>query len=270
MTENRILFAISIIFTLLLFFAANSTAQNNINCASSTCGNIRISYPFRLTSASPSCGYDDPSFELQCQNNQTIFNAGTRRYIVQDISYDYYSIRLVDPSISRANLSSCPVYSNALDDWPSMFSNFLQWHWNMPVSFIYCLAPVNSSKYVEGPFCGNRSSIFSNSSQIYSYVMEGDRTVVSDLEESCTIDKVVWTSGRRGMTDSSSLAGIYDDLAYGVELSWFRVYCGQCERTDGYCSLEETKITCKHYCVEGVALSDRSLKCKSPLCFLSV
>ncbi|KAH6815453.1 hypothetical protein C2S51_020273 [Perilla frutescens var. frutescens] len=261
MSENRNSFPISRILIFLLFFTVNSLAQNN-NCASSSCGNIRISYPYRLRNSPKSCGYDDPSFELECQNNQTtIFQARSRIHIVQDINYDYYSIRLVDPGINRGNLSSCPVYStnNDYDTWPSILTSSLD---GINVLFIYCLSPVNSSKYVEGPFCGNASAIFSNSSQIYTYVMAGARVMVSDLEESCTAERAVWTSGHRGMRDNSSLAGIYDDLAYGIELTWYRVFCGECERDDGYCSLKGTRITCKRYCKESTLLSQQSFKCQ--------
>lgn len=259
MSENRNLFVISRILISLLFFTLNSLAQNTTNnCASSSCGNIRISYPFRLSAAQRSCGYDDPTFELQCQNNQTILNVGSRGYIVQDINYDYYTIRLVDPNVNRANLSSCPAFRNYYD-WPSILRSSLD---GISVAFIYCLAPVKSSKYVEGPFCGSRSSIFSNSSQIHTYVMAGNRIMVSDIEEGCTVGRVVQVSGRRGVSDNSSLAGIYDDLAYGIELSWFLVSCGDCERDDGYCSVVGTRITCKYYCKESTPLHLQSFKCK--------
>ncbi|XP_057774235.1 rust resistance kinase Lr10-like isoform X2 [Salvia miltiorrhiza] len=92
--------------------------------------------------------------------------------------------------------------------------------------------------------------------------MVGDQIIVSDVEEACSVYRVVWTSGRRDMKDNSSLVGIYDDLAYGVELSWFRALCGECETSDGSCSVEGNRITCKHYCKEDTPLSQKSLKCK--------
>jgi hypothetical protein len=180
---------------------------------------------------------------------------------VQDINYDEYSIRLVDPGIIGGNLSSCPAYSNGYDDWPStIFTELLDF--NVPVAFIHCLTPVSSSKYVEAAFCGNRSSIFSNSSEIYSYAMLGERILVSELDESCTVDRVSWASGRRPMRDNSSLASIYDGLTYGFELSWFRVLCEECERSYGFCSLEGNTITCKHYCREDTTLSKLGFKCQ--------
>ncbi|XP_042059750.1 uncharacterized protein LOC121804327 [Salvia splendens] len=121
-----------------------------------------------------------------------------------------------------------------------IFSGFFDF--NIPVSFMYCLSPVDSPNNAEGPFCGNMSEIFSNSSRIYSYLMLGKDVKVSDVEEGCS--------------------GIYDDLGYGVELSWYHAHCGDCERSDGYCGLEGSRITCKHYCKEDTPISQLSFKCK--------
>ncbi|KAK6121828.1 hypothetical protein DH2020_044441 [Rehmannia glutinosa] len=244
-----------------------SLAQNNNNpnlsCPSSSCGHITtIRFPFRLKGDPRSCGYNNPRFELDCLNNQTFMNVSSKQYLVQDINYDEFSIRLVDPGINRANVSSCPLYSNDYDDWPStIFDNFFDW--NVPVVFMYCLAPVNNNpNYVEAPFCGNRSSVFANSLEIYSYVMVGRGVLVSDLEDFCTVARVDQASARRAMRDNSSLAGIYDGLGYGFELSWFRVLCGECERSLGYCSLEGNRISCRHYCREDTPLSQLGFRCQ--------
>lgn len=257
--------AVSRISIFLVFFTVNSLAQNG-SCPSSSCGSIRISYPFTLTFIPESCGVTNPSFKLECLNNQTILEAESTRYVVQDINYESYSIRLVDPSINAGNLSSCPLYSNGPDVWPTIYSYFFEW--NVPITFISCLAPVNSSEYVEGPLCGNRSRNFSRPSRIYSYLMVGYRHL-SDVEELCTIDRVVWTSGRKGMKDNSSLAAIYDYMARGVELSWYRALCRECEGRDRDCSLEGNRIICKNYCAWDTPLSQQSFKCKSHfLCLL--
>ncbi|XP_042053195.1 uncharacterized protein LOC121798323 [Salvia splendens] len=251
------LFAILI---LLLFLTANSTAQDN--CPSSSCGNVKISYPFRLTSSPKSCGYDDSGSELECHNNETIFKVGNARYIVRDINYATYSIWMVDPSMNtaNANLSSCPLYPNDLPSWPYLFSHNYFFDMNRPVSFLHCLAPVSSSSYVEAPFCGNRSSILSNSSRLYSYVVEGDGIV----EDSCMLDHVVWSSRAKGTSTISnpSLAGIYGDLSNGVELSWFIVHCGDCPRFT-VCLLEDSRITCKRQCQDDVTtLSQQGFRCQ--------
>ncbi|GFP91305.1 probable receptor-like protein kinase at1g67000 [Phtheirospermum japonicum] len=260
MSENKPISRILIFF--ILFTVNSSLAQNNnptsSSCPSSSCGNIpEIRYPFRLNANPRSCGYNNPIFELQCQNNQTVMIVSSRRYLVQEINYANYSIRLVDPGIHVSNLSSCPIYSNGYDDWPStIFTQFLDW--NVPVVFIQCLVPViNILDYIQAPFCSNRTSIFANSSDVYSYVMFGERVSLSDLEESCSVGRVVMTSARRPVRgdNGSSLAGIYEGMSYGFELSWFRVLCGECERTFGTCSLDGNRISCTHYCREDTPIS---------------
>ncbi|KAL3819946.1 hypothetical protein ACJIZ3_005851 [Penstemon smallii] len=246
-----VILAISRISVLLLFCSVNSVAQYNnptSSCPSSSCGNITtIRYPFRLKSEPISCGYNNPNFELDCQNNQTtILNLNSRNYHVQEINYEEFSIRLVNPGIKRENLSSCPDYSNEYRDWFStnredeIFDQFIQL--NEAVVFIHCVSPVNSLRYVNAAFCGS-----SNSSEIYSYVMAGGLGV-SDLEDLCTVDRMDQVSYRRPMRNISSLASIYDGLAYGFKLSWFRFLCGECERRNGYCSFEGNRITCQQYC----------------------
>ncbi|KAL0382429.1 UNVERIFIED_CONTAM: Rust resistance kinase Lr10 [Sesamum calycinum] len=263
LTEKRRFLAISRILILLLSLTVNSTAQNNnptSSCPTSSCGNISISFPFRQKTDPKSCGYNNPSFEIECQNNRAIMTVRSRKFYVQDINYEFFSIRLVDPGINRGNLSSCPAFSNGYDDWPTtIFDGILD---NIPVVFVHCLAPVSSLKYVEAGFCGNRSSMFFNSSEVHSYFMIGDRVRTSDLEDSCTVDVVARASPRGPTRDNSSLASIYDGLAYGFELSWFRVLCAECERTYGYCSLEGNIISCKHYCREDTPVSKLGFKCQ--------
>ncbi|KAL3652433.1 hypothetical protein CASFOL_002114 [Castilleja foliolosa] len=269
MSESK---PISRILIFLIFFTVvnSSLAQNNNNnnptssCPSSSCGNIpEIRFPFRLNGNPRSCGYNNPIFELQCQNNQTVMIVRSRRYLVQEINYDEYSIRLVDPGINTSNLSSCPIYSEDYDSWPStIFTQFFDW--NVPVVFIHCLSPVlNNPDYIQAPFCSNRTSIFANSSNVYSYVMVAERVRVSDLEEYCSVGRVVMTSARRPvMGDGSSLAGVYERMGYGFELSWFRVLCGDCERTLGACGLDGNRITCTHYCREDTPISQLRFGCQ--------
>lgn len=182
---------------------------------------------------------------------------------MQEINYDEFWIRLVDPGIIKGNLSSCGIYSNGYDDyWPStIFNGILDM--NVPVGFVHCLSPVNSFQYVKAPFCGNRSRIFANASVFYSYVMVGN-VMVSDLVESCTVDRVDRASVLGPVRRNSSLASVYDGLAYGFQLSWFQVFCVECMRTNGYCSLQGKTITCKRYCSEDTPLSELSFKCEFP------
>ncbi|XP_051122862.1 rust resistance kinase Lr10-like [Andrographis paniculata] len=276
--STTVVVVVAAVLLLLILYAPGSRGQgiinNNTQCpsSSSSCGSIRdIRFPFRLRTDPSSCGYNSPYFQLDCLNDRPLLTLNSRRYYyVQEINYDDYSVRLSDPGVfmgpGRTNLSSCPLYSNTYDDWPAtIFANFLDF--NVPVAFIHCLSPppVNSKQYVKAPFCGSTTRIFANSSEFHSYALVG-RFVVSDLEELCTVDMVTQASIRGPMTmsgdNSSSLARIYDGLAYGFELSWFRVLCDDCERSNGFCSLEGNAITCRKYCSEDIPLSKLSFKCQ--------
>ncbi|KAL8534554.1 hypothetical protein ACS0TY_010534 [Phlomoides rotata] len=265
MSEGRHFFPIPKILILLSFFVVYSTAQNNkppSSCSSSSCGNIRISYPYRLKSDPRSCGFNRPNFELECRNNQTLLTVTSKSYLVQEIDYDFFTIKLIDPNINRGNLSSCPLYSNYYDDWDYTISSSY-FDLNTRVTFIHCLNAVNSSKYVPATFCGNRSSNFINSSQIHSYIITGERMTISDLEDSCTVDRVVLASPVELMWNNS-LASIYDAMANGFVFTWFRAHahCVECERSNGFCRLEGNKINCKEYCSESTRISELSFKCK--------
>ncbi|KAL8496472.1 hypothetical protein ACS0TY_020255 [Phlomoides rotata] len=235
MSEGKHFFPIPKILILLSFFIVYSTAQNNkppSSCSSSSCGNIRISYPYRLKSDPRSCGFNRPNFELECRNNQTLLTVTSKSYLVQEIDYDFFTIKLIDPNINRGNLSSCPLYSNYYDDWDYTISNSY-FNLNARVTFIHCLNAVNSSKYVPATFCGNRSSNFINSSQIHSYIITGERMTISDLEDSCTVDRVVLAYPVKLMWNNS-LASIYDAMANGFVFTWFCAHCVECDRSNGF------------------------------------
>ncbi|RVW87513.1 Leaf rust 10 disease resistance locus receptor-like protein kinase-like 2.4 [Vitis vinifera] len=80
-------------------------------CSPSSCGDMRnISYPFRLQDDPPSCGY--PEYELICENNRTMINLHGGKYLVTQINYQNYTIRVVDPGRKKDNcLISSPLHS---------------------------------------------------------------------------------------------------------------------------------------------------------------
>ncbi|XP_051123083.1 rust resistance kinase Lr10-like [Andrographis paniculata] len=220
MSPANTFFPIPTMFILLLFFTFNDSS-NPTNSLS--CGKDRVNnYPVNVTVGYISCS---DRFLLDCQNNQTVLVRDSERYFVQEISRKKKRIRIVDSSIQTRNLSSCPVNSINNDVcWNHYSYDRKILVWNAYVAFIHCLSAMSSVKYVKAPFCGNTRNTYINSSKVYSYVMVGEYgkvLQVSDLEESCTVDRVVLVS-RRGSTmkDNSSLASIYEALAYGVELRW--------------------------------------------------
>lgn len=239
-------------------------AQNNALCPPSSCGNLdNITYPFRLRDDPKNCG--DSDFELDCQNNHPILTLNSKRFYVQAISYGNFTIRVVDPGLDNNNSCSLPINSAIrYDDVPSLlYSEFLDY--NVPVVFVNCLNPVNYSRYVDISFCGSRNgengTVPSNSSALYNYVVVGNEKI-SDLADSCGINRLTTVSIRGPMKNYTSLPNIHEGLAYGFELSWYQVFCAECLSTYGYCSLEGNTVTCRHYCREDVPVNLLGFRCK--------
>ncbi|GLT30450.1 hypothetical protein SLA2020_052490 [Shorea laevis] len=80
-----------------LFLGASVAKGQNKPCAPSSCGNLGISYRFCLSSDPIESGY--PGYELVCENNRTTFLTQSREFFVEEISYDRYTLRLVDASL---------------------------------------------------------------------------------------------------------------------------------------------------------------------------
>ncbi|GAA0154690.1 hypothetical protein LIER_12600 [Lithospermum erythrorhizon] len=242
----------------ILFFIA-SKAQNDFTCIPSTCGNIEeIKFPFSLKTDPQYCG--DPSYELECNKNQTIMIINSRSYLVQSISYSNLTIRLVDPVLATPN-NTCitlPDHYTGYDEiGTTIFDDFIPF--NNDVTFVNCDAPLNSSSFFESPFCGTSS----NSSQgVYSYVAIGEDFRVSELGESCSTVMVASGSSYGPLNDATSLDGIKNGLAYGFELSWYRFFCASCKDQNGFCSIDGNEVTCQINCLYGVPLSEQGIDCR--------
>ncbi|KAL2556216.1 Protein kinase superfamily protein [Forsythia ovata] len=101
--------------------------------------------------------------------------------------------------------------------------------WNTPIIYTSCEVPSKSPLYVDTSFCSKNISL-----QKYSYFLVGDVTV-ADVEDSCRIDTMVWISRDFPIVDNATFSEIQDGLAYGFVLTWYRVYCKECEASKGYC-----------------------------------
>ncbi|CDP20809.1 unnamed protein product [Coffea canephora] len=236
MSQAKLSIASLLVLVLVLAGLATSCeATNNHHCNPSSCGDIRnISYPFRLKEDPIHCG--DPSYELACENNRTIVNLFLQKYYVQEIIYEKYLMRVVDPGLDKANCSSFPIntleYDEQLmaDNPKNKYPLYGIIDTNIPVLFISCPAPVRSPFFSDiMAFCRNHmSSNFSSPTNNYSYLLFGDHEV-SVLNDSCAVNMAAWVTedfgGRKAYT---SLAGLYDALAYGFLLDWHGIYCQQC------------------------------------------
>ncbi|KAL2527432.1 Protein kinase superfamily protein [Abeliophyllum distichum] len=263
MSKRRLLCAGFSFKILYLCCTTNCQAQNNSFCVPSSCGDISIRYLFRLKADPENCGHPEPIFMLECQKNRTILSSKSQRYNVHAINYNNFTIRIADPGLDRDNYSSCPIYSSVDYD---LSSSYMYLASSQSITLLNCISPINNSLYIENPFCGNKNA-FSNSSKILSYFVNGN-ILGSDLEESCTFDTVVLTSSSIPLQENATYSTIHNALAFGLsfafgfELSWCRVMCGECDASKGTCIVEDNQIRCRHYCYEDTPLSERSLRCK--------
>ncbi|PHU23229.1 hypothetical protein BC332_08336 [Capsicum chinense] len=199
----------------------------------------------RLKADPPNCGY--PGYELDCQKNRVVISLNSKKYYVLEINYHEYLIKAIDPGLEHQtrNCTSLPDYVNRSVPSTSTFARVLtpQYQYqqsgtavtvayhdrNVPIIYVNCLAPVNSSHYVETTFCNSTSS---NSSQSHSYVTIGQDMSISDLAENRSVQMVAWSLSHGLSGDNTSLSNIHAALTYGFELSWkYSFLCRECEGT---------------------------------------
>ncbi|KAL2456013.1 Protein kinase superfamily protein [Abeliophyllum distichum] len=225
MRNIRLHFAFSIIFIILSHCAKYCKA--NDSCPPTFCGSItNISYPFRLRGDPENCG--DPSYELACENNRTfLYLSSNRYYYVQSISYNNFSIRVLDPGLENISCDSYPI-NTPLSYYTSLEPYTLFYDMNTPIIYTSCEAPAKSHFYVDTSSCSKNISL-----QKYSYVVVGYVTFAV-FEDSCRIDTMAWISNDFPIVANSTFSDIQDGLAYGFVILWYRVYCRECEAKKGY------------------------------------
>ncbi|XWS10844.1 hypothetical protein CRYUN_Cryun38cG0032700 [Craigia yunnanensis] len=196
------------------------------NCGSSSCGNINISYPFRLKTQPQSCGFI--LFELACENNRTIFPMRYGNFYVQDISYVNRTIHLLDVNLVNDNCfiphSSSPWYTPSGKNIGIPLSAGYD---TAEFSVMYLLScrmkMINSSVYIDASRCStNRSSHSPTPPTNYCYFLDGETEKFSDFHQSCIIvaQVPIMLSRIRGLSNSD----IYKKLMMGFKLSWSILY----------------------------------------------
>ncbi|OMO92655.1 hypothetical protein COLO4_17433 [Corchorus olitorius] len=193
----------------------------SINCGSTTCGNLNISYPFRLKTQPQECG--DSRLELECDNktNRATLVMEKGIFFVQDIFYENLTIRVVDSTLGREN---CSVPGSSLVlSCQDPFGLYSESVFDMTSSTMYlvnCTSPVNSSLYVNASRCRNSSSYF------YFLEYRTLQNSLSDFSPSCTIIGYIPVM-LPNITGLSTL-DIYEKLLLGVDLSWHYYYENIC------------------------------------------
>ncbi|XP_050277851.1 LEAF RUST 10 DISEASE-RESISTANCE LOCUS RECEPTOR-LIKE PROTEIN KINASE-like 2.4 isoform X1 [Quercus robur] len=230
----------ALIAVVLVQETCSDTAEvNDHHCPPSSCGNIHnISYPFRLKSDPDICG--DSRYELSCENNRTtVLYLFARKYHVQEINYNNYTIRVVDSGIWKDNYFSFPSYSlnsyNFSQD-RSAYTTYLpkrtedqDTKLSRSVVLMSCEKPVNSLFYLDASTCNIDSG--KDFKKRYKYVKVG-RTNARDVEDSCKVEQMFLTSWP-GNDDpvNTSCTDVHNELLYGFELSWLQVICEHCSQT---------------------------------------
>ena len=241
---------LTVLIALVLAHETCSTKLNHQDCAPSSCGNIpNISFPFRLKSDPERCG--DPKYELSCENKQhAVLYLFERKYYVQEISYNNYTIRVVDSGIPKDNYFSTSTYSLNYYNFRQYESAYTTYQPKMgpdseisrSVVLMSCEKPVNSPFYLDTSTCNNSSKISSSHSmrKRYRYVTVGT-TTATDVGDSCKVEQMFLTSwpGNEG-PNNVSCKEVHNELVYGFELSWLQGNCESYCGRNSYCYLNDT------------------------------
>ncbi|TYI41876.1 hypothetical protein ES332_A01G057000v1 [Gossypium tomentosum] len=191
------------------FFPQACTARSiNKPCGFTFCGNLNISYPFRLKTQPRSCGRK--MFELVCDNNCTIFPMEHGSFYVQHIFYDNQTIHIVDVNVDSHNNCSIPLSS-----LPSEFGFDTSTYGEMFV--MNCSMKINKSWCGTNYINASRCSSFPPTNNNYLYFLDGG-TVPSAFHPSCTVEALV-PIGLHNIGGLSTF-DIYQKLMMGVPISW--------------------------------------------------
>ncbi|KAK4544311.1 hypothetical protein RGQ29_033005 [Quercus rubra] len=236
-----------------------ASAMVDRHCTASSSGNIHnISFPFRLKSDPENCGY--PWYELLCENNRTVRYLRGGKYYVHVINYSNYTIRIMG-SWEDNNFFSTPsfslyryysIYPYTTYRWKKTESETNLQQLSRSVVLMSCEKPVNSPLYLDTATCNyndNSSSI--SDSKRYRYVKVG-RTNVSEVEQSCKVEKMFRTSWPRSDDSNISCKDVHNELVYGFELSWLDNICADYCPKYSYCYLNDTNhVQCKDDSIGG-------------------
>ncbi|KAM4080202.1 hypothetical protein ACB094_09G174100 [Castanea mollissima] len=238
---------------LVLVHETYCTATANVTdqCTPSVCGNINISYPFRLMTDPKNCG--DSRYELWCEKNHTaVLSIFGGKYYVKEINYSAHIFRIVDSGIQNENYFSSPRYSlyrlnqyyyprNDLSLWLPDGNTYL----NRIMIFMSCEKPVNTPLYLNTSTCIYNGEYSSNSSishsKRYKYVKIREEMSLKDVKDSCKVEQTVMTSWPlQNDSPNISCTEVHNQLAYGFRLSWHPLIC---ERICGWrsCRIDELK-----------------------------
>ncbi|KAK8368439.1 hypothetical protein V6Z12_A01G040500 [Gossypium hirsutum] len=189
----------------LILFPGASLARHlfNQDCGSTFCGNLNISYPFRLKNQPPQCGCYE--LELACENNnRTTLVLREGKFVVQNFFYENKTIQVMDSNLDKNDCNSLPLSSIYFKE--------------LEASIMYvvnCWKPIKSSQYIDASRCITKSNI--SFPPTFFYFL--DRNTVQNLNQACTVEAEVPIMVK-SISGMSTLA-IYNKLSQGFYLSWY-------------------------------------------------
>ncbi|XVF79207.1 hypothetical protein PTKIN_Ptkin14bG0202000 [Pterospermum kingtungense] len=222
--EQLPLFGLTMALVLVLLLTGFVAKAEAKDCdRSSSCGNLTISYPFRLK-GQPTCNRTDLWVELECDSdNRTIWVRKTGIFSVREIFYSNSTIRLVDASLQDGDNCSLPRSSFSFNDGLPCYAPWFSRSDSLS-SLMYvenCTRPVKSSVYVDASRCTTNSSS-------YFYFLD-EKTPPHDFSEFCTTIAEDVPVMMENITGIPSTLDIYQNLLMGFDLSWEYVsfYCSE-------------------------------------------
>uniref|UniRef100_A0A6N2MRJ2 Protein kinase domain-containing protein n=1 Tax=Salix viminalis TaxID=40686 RepID=A0A6N2MRJ2_SALVM len=216
------------LFTLLIFLLTTKVLARFIPrvCSPSSCGDIEIiDYPFRLKTDPAVCG--EPGFELSCENNKTILEFHSGKYLVKRISYDVQRLRVVDVNLANGSCS-LPYKSVSVEE--VMDDSRYRLHATTYASFIKCSSILNDRAYRLVPcLSGNGTSVY----------VTYDNYIISNLQGSCLFVSRVPTAYQAVMFPSYDSILQLMQTGFDLEWSfgcWYSSFSYDCPRSDYYLS----------------------------------
>ncbi|KAK8985472.1 hypothetical protein V6N11_068728 [Hibiscus sabdariffa] len=210
---------------LLAFPGACLATHRNEDCGSVFCGNLNISHPFRLKNQPRQCG--DHRLVLECDgNNRTTLLVREGKFSVQQIFYEYHSMRVAFTSLDTDNCKPLPLITSIqFNSTPEGIDYhfyppptiYYYYFGADPLSTIYvvnCTKPIKSSLYIEASSCTTNSNTSS-----YFYFLD-QNTPSSYFNQSCTVEAELPISVDN--ISGMSTPDIYEKLSEGFLISWHK------------------------------------------------
>ncbi|KAK8312540.1 hypothetical protein V6Z11_D01G047900 [Gossypium hirsutum] len=205
---------------LYLFPHASTARSINKHCGVTSCGNLSVSYPFRLKSQPQGCGF--MWFELVCNNNRTIFPTEDGDFYVQNISYVNKTIHLLDVNVANHNcsipLSSLPLSPIDNSTFQNDFAVYVySYSEYSKIYVVNCSMKMNKSWHGVNYINASRCSSSPQTNNNFYYFVDGG-TPPSDFNPSCTVEARVPISLHN--ISGLSTVDIYKKLMMGTRIKW--------------------------------------------------